>query len=158
MPPAASAAATSLVLSAALLVLAAYFAVRQWRDRRDRDPDLSDADADYFARQDARRWLGSVVMVLLAAGIAFGTRINPRANREAGRLFGWVWIGVIVLLFIWLTLALLDWRAIAAYARRHREALANERYAALEEERRKRAARGNGRGGPHGPIGDAPRH
>jgi len=157
MPPAASATTASLVLTAVLLVLAAYFALRQWRDHRHRDPDLSEADADYFARQDVRRWLGSVVMVLLAAGIGFGTRINPRANPAARRLFGWVWMGVIVLLLIWLILALLDWRAITAYARRHRQALAHERFAAFEEERRKQAARGNGRGNPDGPISDVPR-
>ena len=151
MPRASSAAMTGLALAAALVVLAAYFAIRQWLDRRDRGPDLAAADADYLRRQDRRRWLGSAVMVLLAAGIAFGSWINPRASRAAGRLFGATWLGVITLLSAWLTLAILDWRATQVYARRRLKELIGQRGAALEDYRRRRAARDHDRlDGPNG--------
>src|SRR5690242_12702967 len=101
MPLAATGASEGLVLSVALVMIASAFAVGQWRDRRRRDPGLTEADADHFARQDVRRWLGSAVMVLIAVGIVAGTRIDARA---AGRLFGWTWLGVSSLVVVLLAL------------------------------------------------------
>lgn len=140
-----------LVIAAVLVGLAIVFGIRQWREARGRDPDLAAEDTDYHRRQDRRRGLGSLVMVLLAVGMTVGMSINARADRASGRLFGWVWLGVATLVMVLLVLAFLDWRAIRGYARRHREALADERYAALEDERRRLAIPKNGRAGPHGP-------
>jgi membrane protein implicated in regulation of membrane protease activity len=148
MPLAASGTRESLVLSAALVAIAAYFAVRQWRERRGRPTKLDAADARHFARQDWRRGLGSAVMTLIAIGLVVGTRLDPRAGRLERRLFLAVWLGVIALLSLLLVLAMLDWLAIRDYARRHRDALADERYAALVEERRKRLAAKDGRTKP----------
>ncbi|MEO6810522.1 MAG: hypothetical protein ABI353_15510 [Isosphaeraceae bacterium] len=147
MPRNASGASESLVLAAALTAIAIYFSIRQWRDRLGRGGSLSEADALHFARQDARRWFGSAVMALLAAGIVIGTRIVVRGDRTRGRLFLAVWIVVAVLVGVLLVLALVDWLATIAYARRQRAELARERRAAIDDQRRGFAASGNGRPG-----------
>ena len=146
MPIGSSAATLGSILAAAVAVIAAGFAFWQWRERRNRASDLSAADLVHYARQDARRFLGSTVMLLIAAGMVFGLRINPR-NRLEGRLFGVVWIGVLALVCVLFALALLDWIAIRAYAGRHRRALIDERLAVIEAERRRLATPPNA-GGP----------
>ncbi|MBX6312806.1 MAG: hypothetical protein IRY99_07810 [Isosphaeraceae bacterium] len=136
-----SAATVGPILAVVVLAVAAYFAVRQEIDRRRREADLSEADALHFARQDVRRFLGSVVMLLIAAGMVAGTLFDPRASRAAGRLFLAIWAGMGVLLCLLFWLAVHDWLSIRAYARRHRRALAEERAAALAEQQRRQAVR-----------------
>ena len=127
-----------LALAVGVVAVAAYFAVRQWLDRRRRDPGLSPEDADHYARQDVRRWAGSVIMALLAVGLVVGTRIDIRAGRPQRQLFSAVWLAEVVLLLVLPALALADWLATRRYARRHREALADERARVLEDYRRRR--------------------
>lgn len=142
-----SGASESLVLAAAMTAIAVYFSIRQWRDRQRRGDSLSAADVLHFARQDARRWFGSAVMAMLAAGIVIGTRIVVNGDRTRGRLFLAVWVVVAALVGLLLVLALLDWLATIAFARRQRVELARERRAALDDQRRRLAASSNGRAG-----------
>ncbi len=51
--------------------------------------------ADYFFRQDVRRGLGVAVMLMLAAGLYFGSRIPPRVAGHANLTFVQVWLAII---------------------------------------------------------------
>jgi hypothetical protein len=121
-----------LVLSVLVIAIAGFLALRQLHECGERAPELSDADALHFARQDVRRIAGAAVMALLGLGILVGTHINPRAGGRPQRLlFAGVWLAVFLLITVLLGLAWRDWKATFAYARRHRRALAEERRAAL---------------------------
>jgi hypothetical protein len=145
-------AAAGLVIG--VTVVAVVLALRQWYERRHREIGLSEADARHFARQDFRRALVGVVMILLALGVAIGSRL---AHERAGRPNPWfltTWLAVFGLIFVLVWLALLDWIATWLYGRRHRRAIARARIEFLRDERRKRAYRGNGQGDPQGPSAD----
>jgi len=116
-----------------IAMIAAYLGLRQWYERRAREPDLSDADRDYFSRQDVRRGLGVMVMLILAAGISIGSRIEPRVNGQANLAYFEAWLGVIGLLVVMITLAGLDWLATTRYARRQRRFIAEERIKLLHD-------------------------
>jgi hypothetical protein len=144
-------ATVSLVLAIGVTVVAGVLALRQRYERRHREPQLSEDDARHFARQDFRRAVAGVVMVLLALGVAIGARIEPKQAGRANPWFLAVWLAVFTLIFVLLWLALLDWIATWIYGRRHRRAIARERLQFLREEQRRRAYRGNGRGVPQDP-------
>src|SRR4051794_15368751 len=120
MPPAPEMTTASLILSSGVLFVAALLGWREWRDRRSRDPEPSPEDYAHFAGQDARRATGIVVLVLLAAGVAMGSRISPRLGNRANPQFVGIWLGVFVLIFVSLSLAMIDWMALRRYARRQR--------------------------------------
>ena len=94
-------------------------------------------------------------MVLLALGIAIGSRLEHKIAGRANPWFLAVWLAVFALIFVLLWLALLDWIATWLYARRHRRLIARERIQFLRDQRRRRAYRGNGQGTPHDPPEDA---
>jgi hypothetical protein len=154
MPIAVAGATESLILAAGVLAVAAYFAWRQWVERRRRGTQATRDDAIHFIRQDARRFLGSVLMALVAVGLCVGTRIDVRAGPSQRLLFSATWLGVIALVGLLLILAMLDWLATRAYARRHRRALLAERLAVIEQERRRLAGRRDGRGEPDAASGE----
>ena len=108
----------SLVLAAVVLATALYLTARQWSDRQSRADSPSETDAEYFARQDVRRFVGAAVMAVIALGIVVGSRINHRVAGGQHRVFVWVWIGVFVLIFVLLILAGRDWLDTLGYARR----------------------------------------
>lgn len=135
-----------LTLAAGVLLVAFFFAARQWAERRSREEELSPEDELHFARKDARRLLGTAIMTVVAVAIFAGSLINPRANRAWGRTFGWIWVGILASVCFLLILAFRDWQANLAYARRHRQALNEERRQFLRAELRRLASTGNGRG------------
>lgn len=142
-----------LALSLVVLAAAAFMARRQWAERGRRSTTLGEDDARHFARQDIRRFLGTALMAILAAGIAFGSRLGPIRDRAEARFFARTWVAIAVLCAALLGLALADWLATHAYARRHRRALADERRALMEEEVRRRAVPRDGRPGSNGSLG-----
>lgn len=145
MPPHDSTAIVSLVLALAVIAAAALLAVRQWMERQARNGDLSAEDARYFARQDARRFLGAALLVLVAIGLALGSRIpTVRANQPTRLVFVAIWSTEFLLLFVLLGLAWRDIRATGQYARRHRRAILDEHRALVAAQRRRRAIDGNG--------------
>jgi hypothetical protein len=146
MPPPQQAEVASLVLSAAVVLIAGFLGVRQFFDRRSREPDLSEADARHFVRQDVRRALGVGVMLLLAVGLVIGSRLEPRIAGRTNPRFVQVWLGVFFLIFVLLILAMLDWIATRVYARRHRREIFDERIEILRDEFRRRADRDSGKG------------
>jgi drug/metabolite transporter (DMT)-like permease len=133
----------SLLLSVGIAVIAILLVVLNWLEQRGRDSELSPEDADHFARQRVRRAAGLAVMLLLAAGIFFGSRVPPRAGRHANPVFVETWLAVFGLIFVLLVLAIVDWRAIRLYARRHRTAILRERLALINDEHRLRFRRGD---------------
>jgi hypothetical protein len=129
MPPATSGAKEGLILATGVLILSAIFAWRQWVERHRREPELSVADADYFARKDRRRFLGTAILALIGIGMVIGSLIDFRASKAAGRLFLAVWVGVSLLVCVSLVFAMIDWVANRDYALRHRRELAEARRA-----------------------------
>ena len=112
--------AATVMLVSAIGLTAAVLALRQRYERRHREPGLSEADARHFARQDFRRALVGVVMVLLAWASRPARGSSTRSRGRANPWFLAVWLAVFTLIFILLWLALLDWIATWLYARRHR--------------------------------------
>jgi hypothetical protein len=178
MPTANSLASTSLVLSVAVATIAVLLGLRQWWEHRVRGADLSDADHTHFFRQDLRRAMGVLLMLILALGIYIGSRIPPMVSdfpldadfKQAIRAIAgaWVdtwihgqanpqfvalWFGVTVVLVALLALALLDWRATRRYARRQRQVLAGERLEILRKTLRRSDTRLNGSPSDPGPDG-----
>ena len=164
-----SLATTSLVLSITVAAIAVALGARQWSERAAREPDLSSDDRKYFARQDLRRWLGVVLMLILAVGIFAGSRMAPSVPvfpMDPGVRQGWqalagswteplvlmranlrfvaVWTGLIVLLPALLVLALFDWLATRRYALRQRHSMARQRIEILRQTLRRADARHNG--------------
>ncbi len=148
MPPDRRDAEIGLLLSAFVVFIAAVLAHRQWRDRRHRDVDRDGAEAAYYSRQDIRRWLGVVVMTLIALGLGVGVRIPHIVGGRTNPLFVQVWLVVFLLIFALLLLALLDWYATRRYAYRHRREMLHERDETLRDVMRPRQHPNNGRRGP----------
>ncbi len=131
-------ASSSLLISSGITLIAAFLGLRQWYEWRARDEDLSDRDRRYFFRQDVRRGLGVAVMLILAAGLYFGSRIPPRVAGHANLTFVQVWLVIFSLIIVMLGLALLDWVSTRLYARRQHRSLASERQRILRETLRKK--------------------
>jgi hypothetical protein len=148
--------AATVVVVSAIGLTAAVLTVWQHYERRRREPVLTEADARHFARQDFRRAVVGVVLLLLALGITAGSRLEHMIAGQANPRFLAVWLAVFSLIFVLLWLALLDWIATWLYARRHRRQIARERIQFLRDQRRRRAYRGNGQGRPDDPPEDAP--
>lgn len=140
-------ATESFYLAAFLLAVSAFFAYRQRRDRRRRDPGLPAADRKHYARQDTRRLVGSAAMAALAVMLPVGVRIDVRAGRPSRLWFYAVWVLVVGLLALLLALAAIDWLANLALALRQRKALADERVAMLKDFPLRRTYPHNGDGG-----------
>jgi hypothetical protein len=116
-----------------------------------------------------RRWLGVLLLLILAIGVLVGSRIEPvtvpwdvlygvvagggvlvdsgiafpvywRVNLQ----FVQVWLVVNALIFVLLGLALFDWRATRRYAQRHRQSMARERIEILRKTLQQSDPRRNG--------------
>jgi hypothetical protein len=131
-------ASSSLLISSGITLIAAFLGLRQWYEWRARESDLSDRDRVFFFRQDVRRGLGVAVMLILAAGLYFGSRIPPRVAGHANLTFVQVWLAIVSLIMVMLGLALLDWISTRLYARRQHRSLASERRRILRETLRKK--------------------
>jgi hypothetical protein len=139
MPPAAAPDASgpaSLVLSGLILFAAAFLGWWQWRDYRSRPRQLSPLDENHFVRQDIRRLLGTIILVLLSLAIGIGGQLPPQVGGAANNKFIQIWSGVAFLIVALLFLALLDWFSTRLYARRHRQRLTKEGLAIVEAELR----------------------
>jgi hypothetical protein len=130
----------SLALSLGVAGVAVGLVIWQVLERRWRPEGLADDDVKHFAYQDLRRGLVAAVMLLLAAGVYVGARLEPGvAGRPNPRYVG-TWVGVLALVVLLLVLAMLDWSATRRYAARHRLAIAREGLEILRDEMRRRAA------------------
>lgn len=141
-----TAATETLIAAAVVLTLAVLFGARQWLDRRRRDhqTDLTEDDARHLASRDWRRWGVAAILGLIGLLMIASTRIDVRRGPDAARLWGWTWLGVLALTVVLLVLALIDWRATAADARRQVRALAEEHRALLTDAIRYRDSQRDG--------------
>jgi hypothetical protein len=135
MPPANDLPSASFALAVGLCLIATFLGLRQWYERRARDPELSDADHAHFVRQDARRRLGVLVMLGIAVLVLVGSRAEARVQGRMNLFFLEIWVAVLALIMLLLVLALADWSATRNYARRHREIL-RESIAAIRRDRK----------------------
>jgi len=147
MPLAQRTAAVSLALSIGIVAVAGLLFFWLWSQRQTRDPDLPDADARHFARQDLRRASVSVVLLVLALIIFVGSPMEAKVAGRANLNFILIWLTAFLLIFMLLLLAAIDWFATRVYARRHFQQLARERLEILlEEQRRLRSLHGERNG------------
>jgi hypothetical protein len=133
MPMAIDLAWHGLLVSCGLVLIALFLGLRQWFERRAREADLSSADRRHFRSQDLRRSLGIALMLVLAVGLGFGSRVEPKINGQTNPAFVEVWVFVLVLVVGLLVLAMLDCLATFSYARRHRRSMTEERIRMLED-------------------------
>ena len=136
MPPPDGTELASQVLAGAVLLAAAFLGWRQWQDYKNRPTELSRLDDNHFARQDLRRTLGTIVMLLLALGLVLGGRMVPVINGQPNLKFVQVWSSVALLMIVLLILGMLDWVSNRFYARRHRQQLTQEGLTLVEAELR----------------------
>lgn len=148
-------AVASLVLSASLVVIAIALAAWLLYERRHRETHLSRDDAVHFARQDARRAAVALILGILAVGIFVGSRVSPVADRRMNPYFAQIWLAVSALVFALLVLAMVDWSATRAYARRHFRELARERLDFLSGELGRRTANDRNGDASAGHAGDS---
>ena len=128
-------------LALGLIAVVALLLGWQWAERRHRGAiDLPDDDRIYFRRQDVRRWVAAGALTLLAVGIHFGSRLPYKRDGRPNLAFVEVWLTDFALIFVLTGLALADWLATRAYARRQRSAIVREGMEILREEMRLRAA------------------
>ncbi len=130
----------SFGLAAGLCLIALFLGLRQWYERRAREPDLPPADEHHFWCQDLRRRLGVAVLLAIAGLALMGSRLAPRPAGRANLLFVGLWITVLALILVLLGLAMADLLATRAYARRHRKQLIRESIAAIRREAARRLA------------------
>ena len=133
MPITDDLASNSLLISSGVAMIAVFLGLRQWYEWRARETELSELDRRYFVRQDARRGLGVAVMLVIAVGLYFGSRIPPKVAGRANLTFVEVWLAIIALIIVMLVLALVDWVATRIYARRQSRSIARERLQILRE-------------------------
>ncbi len=123
----------TVIAGLVLLALALALGVRQWLERRRREPAATDLDARYFAGRDRRRALSAALMGLAAGLMLASVRIDPRRSRADARLWLLLWVGVLGLTFVLVLLAGLDWVANRGDAIRQRRQLDAEQRALLAE-------------------------
>ncbi|SIO63165.1 hypothetical protein SAMN05444166_7261 [Singulisphaera sp. GP187] len=134
MPLAQRTAAVSLALSIGIVAVAILLLIWLWYERRDRDPDLPEVDAKHFKRQDFRRALVALILLVLAVEIYVGSPMEPKVGGRANYAFLLIWLTAFALILGLLVLASFDWIATRLYARRHLEELVRERLEILRAE------------------------
>jgi hypothetical protein len=137
MPPAQDVPSASLGLALGVSLIALFLGLRQWYERRARNLDLSDADRSHFARQDARRILGVVILFAIAAIVAITARLAPAVQGKANPAFAELWLIVLALIVVLLALALLDWLATRVYYRRQRREMIRESFRGIRDDARR---------------------
>jgi len=144
MPRADEIPSASFGLAAGLCLIALFLALREWYERKAREPVLSPADNRHFWHQDMRRRLGVGVLLAIAVLALAGSRIEPRAAGRANVLFVALWFLVLTLILVLLGLALADLLATRAYALRHRRQMLRESIEAIRQHSQGAAARSRG--------------
>ena len=125
---------SSFILSLGVFFVAMALLVWQRMDRLHRDLSPSVEDDTYFRRQDRRRGCVVGVMILLAAGIYSGSRMDHLVNDRPNVWFLGLWMGVFWLVIILSFTALIDWIATRQFAHRHRRKIIREGLSILRED------------------------
>jgi hypothetical protein len=136
---------TSAIIALVLVGLGGFYLVHEHRRhaRRSREPGLVPVDREHFSRQYRRRTCGSVLLIV--AGLAVFAGANLVDARQQPRLFGWFWIGVMLLVLGLVALATAEVGAIVRYGRRHQRQLADDTRAMIDRQLAAYRARSTGR-------------
>lgn len=156
MPLAQRTAAVSLALSIGIVAVAIVLLIWLWYERRERDTELSEHDARHFKRQDFRRALVALILLVLAFEVFVGSPMEPKVGGRKNYAFFVIWLSAFALIFGLLLLAMLDWLATRLYARRHLQQLARERLEIFREEQRKDTPHDGSRNGAGAHLDDLP--
>ena len=113
-------------------------------ERRSRSDDRESEDGRHFARQELRRAVVAVIMLVASAGIFLGAHLSPKTNERPNLLFVEVWLAVFGLVLVLLVSALIDWTATRRYARRQRQAIVREAVESLRLEMIRRSKLSDG--------------
>jgi hypothetical protein len=123
-----------MALGASVAVLSVFFMFLQLRQRRVREERHSEEDASYFFFRDRRRWQVAGVLMAIGALMIAGSGFTPW-DRNSGRAWGLIWLGVSGLVMVLLSLAIRDWVSVRSYTGRLRREFLAERLEALRQER-----------------------
>jgi uncharacterized iron-regulated membrane protein len=145
MPQADDIPPACLGLAAGLCLIALFLGLREWYERKAREPDLTPADNRHYSHQDLRRRLGVGVLFAIAVLAVAGSRIEPRTEGRVNLLFVALWFVVLTLIMVLLGLALADLLATGAYARRRRREMLRESIEAIRRDARRASARCRGK-------------
>lgn len=146
MPQISAELVLSVLISCLLFALGAFCLVWQGMKRRRADlGELAPDDRVYFERQFRRRRQGSLLLML--AGVLIFIAQGLVDYERSPRLFGWLWVGVLLTLLWTVVLSWVDLAAIMRYARRNWQNLSDDRRKALRRAIAEHHARGNGSAG-----------
>lgn len=154
MPPKDSTAIAGLVLGVLLILVDLGLFAWLLRDRKSRPRSMSDDDVAHFSRQDLRRSVVLVVLLVLSAMLIWGSRLPNLIEGKPNSLFVQVWAAAIGLICLLLLIAFVDWVATRFYAKRRRLELLEEGIELINEQKRVRKQHASGDGGSNG-HGDA---
>jgi hypothetical protein len=141
MPQADDISSASLGLAVGLGLIALFLGLREWYERKAREPDLSPADHRHYLHQDLRRRVGVGVLLTIAILALAGSRVQPDAFGRANLSFVALWFVVLALIAVLLGLALADLLATGAFERRRRKEMLRESIEAIRRDARQAAAR-----------------
>ncbi len=111
----------STIFAIGTVAVAAFLGLWQWYDKRARRADADATDRLFSKRQDLRRSIGIVMMLLLAGAIFFVDSAGTSRRAQAVYL-----VFLAALIIGLLALALFDALSTLRYARRQRRELAQE--------------------------------
>lgn len=127
----------ALVVGALLLCAAAFVALKQWWAHRQLIQNMKVTEAGYqiVERQIRHRLAVGVLLFLLAVAIPLGDQFDILFRARPGLFFAY-WMGVLLLVFGMVVIALGDILSTLAYARVSQVDLRRERHELEEEIRR----------------------
>ncbi|MBS0203884.1 MAG: hypothetical protein JSS49_13345 [Planctomycetes bacterium] len=136
-----------LVMGALLLLASVVIGLKQWWAHRRLvlNPKVDEVGYAHSERQIRNRLVVAIMLFLLGAAIPVGDQLDFFFRGHAGLFFAY-WMGVLLIVFAMVVLALGDLLSTLAYARVSQVKLRVERRELEEEIRRYRAAR-NGQAG-----------
>ena len=135
----------ALLVGGLLLCVAVTMGLKQWWAHRQLvlNPKVDEAGYAHTERQIRRRLVVSGLLFLLSVLIPFGDQLDWFFRQRPGLFFGY-WVGVLLIVFAMVLMALGDLLSTLAYTQITRVRLRLERRVIEEEIRRYRASQ-NGR-------------
>jgi hypothetical protein len=137
----------ALIVGGVLLCAAAAMALKQWWAfrRLNSNPNVDETAYQHTERQIHSRLSVSGLLFLLGVLIPMGDQLENVFVQRPGLFFAY-WIGVLLLVFVMVVMALMDLLSTIAYTKSTRVRLGMERRAIEEDIRRYRASRNHAGG------------
>ena len=132
--------AAGMILALGVGGIGLLLVVWHWLERKHLPDSRSEEDEHYLVGQSIRRWVVSGTMILLAIGLFAGSRMEPKIGGRPNLLFLQTWLWVVLLVFLLVVIATIDWFATQIYSRRRRKAMLREGIDLIRDEIRVREA------------------